>query len=104
MPTLIFAGQVGWLVDDLLADLAASNYLNGKIQLMPGLSTAELRQAYRSCLFSVFPSHCEGWGLPIAESLVCKFCVASTALQFRKWLASSSIISIRRTMTMPWPR
>ena len=78
VPTLIFAGQVGWLVDDLLADLAASNYLNGKIQLMPGLSDAELRQAYRSCLFSVFPSHCEGWGLPIAESLVQgKFCVAS---------------------------
>ncbi len=45
---------------------------------MPGLSDAELRQAYRSCLFSVFPSHCEGWGLPIAESLVQgKFCVAS---------------------------
>jgi glycosyltransferase involved in cell wall biosynthesis len=78
VPTLIFAGQVGWLVDDLLADLAASNYLKGKIQLMPGLSDAELRQAYRSCLFSVFPSHCEGWGLPIAESLMQgKFCVAS---------------------------
>jgi glycosyltransferase involved in cell wall biosynthesis len=78
IPTLIFAGQIGWLVDDLMADLAASGYLGGKIVLMPGLSEAELRQAYRSCLFTVFPSLCEGWGLPVAESLVQgKFCVAS---------------------------
>lgn len=42
------------------------------------LSDSELRQAYRSCLFTVFPSLCEGWGLPIAESLIQgKFCVAS---------------------------
>jgi glycosyltransferase involved in cell wall biosynthesis len=78
VPTLIFAGKIGWLVDDLLADLMASDYLGGKIVLMPGLSDAELRQAYRSSLFTVFPSLCEGWGLPIAESLMHgKFCVAS---------------------------
>ena len=78
VPVLIFAGQVGWMVDDLLADLAASDCLGGKILLMPGLSEAELREAYRSCLFTVFPSFCEGWGLPVAESLVHgKFCVAS---------------------------
>jgi glycosyltransferase involved in cell wall biosynthesis len=78
VPSLIFAGQIGWLVDDLLADLMASDYLGGKVVLMPGLSDAELRQAYRSSLFTVFPSLCEGWGLPIAESLMHgKFCVAS---------------------------
>ena len=78
VPTLIFAGQIGWLVDGLLADLKASEYPNGKIMLVRGLSDAELQQAYRSCLFTVFPSLCEGWGLPIAESLAHgKFCVAS---------------------------
>jgi glycosyltransferase involved in cell wall biosynthesis len=78
VPVLIFAGQIGWLVDDLLAELAASDYLGGKIVLITSLSDAELRQAYRSGLFTVFPSLCEGWGLPIAESLVQgKFCVAS---------------------------
>jgi glycosyltransferase involved in cell wall biosynthesis len=78
VPVLIFAGQIGWSVDDLLADLTASNYLAGKIELRPGLSDAELRQAYRCCLFTVFPSLSEGWGLPIAESLMHgKFCVAS---------------------------
>jgi glycosyltransferase involved in cell wall biosynthesis len=78
VPVLVFAGQIGWLVDDLLAELAASDHLGGKIVLLPGLSDAELRQAYRGCLFTVFPSLCEGWGLPVAESLAQgKFCVAS---------------------------
>jgi glycosyltransferase involved in cell wall biosynthesis len=78
VPNLIFAGKIGWLVDDLLVNLEASNYLNGKIIILRSLSDAELQQAYRSCLFTVFPSLCEGWGLPIAESLAHgKFCVAS---------------------------
>jgi glycosyltransferase involved in cell wall biosynthesis len=78
VPVLIFAGQIGWLVDDLLIELTASDYLGGKVVMLPGLSDAELRQVYRSSLFTVFPSLCEGWGLPIAESLVHgKFCVAS---------------------------
>ena len=78
VPVLIFAGQVGWMVDDLFADLAASGYLGGKIEHRPGLSDKELAEAYRGCLFTIFPSLCEGWGLPIAESLAHgKFCVAS---------------------------
>jgi glycosyltransferase involved in cell wall biosynthesis len=78
IPHLVFAGNIGWMVDDLLTDLAGSNYLDGKIAHMLGLSDAELGQAYRSCLFTIFPSLCEGWGLPIAESLVHgKFCLAS---------------------------
>jgi glycosyltransferase involved in cell wall biosynthesis len=78
VPNLIFAGKIGWLVDDLLAELEASGYLNGKVIILRSLSDAELQQAYRSCLFTVFPSLCEGWGLPIAESLAHgKFCVAS---------------------------
>ena len=78
MPVLIFVGQIGWRVEDLLAELAASDFLAGKIELRRGLSDAELRDAYRSCLFTVFPSLCEGWGLPVAESLVQgKFCLAS---------------------------
>src|SRR5215813_6843904 len=78
VPNLIFAGKIGWLVDDLLADLEARGYLNGKVIILRSLSDAELQQAYHSCLFTVFPSLSEGWGLPIAESLAYgKFCVAS---------------------------
>lgn len=78
VPVLVFAGQIGWMVDGLLADLAASDWLDGMIEHRPGLSDAELTEAYDRCLFTVFPSLCEGWGLPIAESLAHgKFCLAS---------------------------
>jgi glycosyltransferase involved in cell wall biosynthesis len=78
VPVLVFAGQIGWMVDDLLAELESTRYLDSKIVLMPRLSEAGLRQAYLSCLFTVFPSFAEGWGLPVAESLMQgKFCVAS---------------------------
>ena len=78
IPVLVFAGQIGWSVDGLLAELAASGYLDGKIELMLNLPDTELCRAYRSCLFTIFPSFCEGWGLPIAESLAQgKLCVAS---------------------------
>ena len=78
VPVLIFAGQVGWMVDDLLTDLAASDWLGGKVEHRPGLSDAELDKVYDGCLFTIFPSLCEGWGLPVAESLAHgKFCLAS---------------------------
>jgi glycosyltransferase involved in cell wall biosynthesis len=78
VPTLLFAGRIGWLVEGLMAELAASRYLGGKIVHMADLSDRELRQAYQGCLFTIFPSLCEGWGLPIAESLAQgKVCLAS---------------------------
>ena len=78
VPALVFVGMLGWSFEELLADLAASDFLDGKIVMLRGLSNAELQEAYRGCLFTVFPSFCEGWGLPIAESLEHgKFCIAS---------------------------
>jgi glycosyltransferase involved in cell wall biosynthesis len=41
---------------------------------------AELAEAYQRCLFTVFPSFYEGWGLPVGESLAHgKFCIASNS-------------------------
>jgi glycosyltransferase involved in cell wall biosynthesis len=78
VPALVFVGMLGWSFEELLADLAASDYLNGKIVMLRGLSDAELHEAYRRCLFTVFPSFGEGWGLPVAESLAHgKFCIVS---------------------------
>jgi glycosyltransferase involved in cell wall biosynthesis len=40
----------------------------------------ELAQLYRSCLFTVYPSFYEGWGLPVSESLAFgRYCIASSA-------------------------
>jgi glycosyltransferase involved in cell wall biosynthesis len=70
IPTLIFVGQRGWGVNDLMEQLESADYLYGKIQIVSGLSDPELAELYRNCLFTVFPSFVEGWGLPVGESLV----------------------------------
>jgi len=70
VPTLVFAGRVGWLVDDFVAQMENADWLGGKIVLIEDPSDATLAHLYEGCLFTLFPSHYEGWGLPVSESLV----------------------------------
>lgn len=69
VPELVFAGKVGWLTDDLMQQLENAGWLGGKIRFVESPSDAALARLYRHCLFCVFPSFYEGWGLPVTESL-----------------------------------
>ena len=69
VPDLVFAGKIGWLTADLLQQLENTDWLDGKIRFIPAPSDGELASLYRNCLFTVFPSLYEGWGLPVTESL-----------------------------------
>ncbi|HQT45799.1 MAG: hypothetical protein B7X08_00975 [Acidocella sp. 20-63-7] len=69
VPELVFAGKLGWLTDDLMQQLENADWLGGKIRLIERPSDAELARLYQDCLFCVFPSFYEGWGLPVTESL-----------------------------------
>ena len=78
VPRLVIVGRWGWHVDDLKAMLEGTNYLDDAIVVMSDVADSELSYLYEKCLFTVFPSFVEGWGLPIGESLVHgKLCVAS---------------------------
>jgi glycosyltransferase involved in cell wall biosynthesis len=80
VPVLVFAGRIGWLVDDLMRQLVNSGWLDGKVMVIEGPDDGELAALYRGCLFTVFPSFYEGWGLPVTESMAFgKPCVASNA-------------------------
>lgn len=68
-PPLVLVGKAGWRVADLMAQLEATNFLDGRIRLVHGVSDPELEALYRGCLFTVFPSFTEGWGLPVGEAL-----------------------------------
>jgi glycosyltransferase involved in cell wall biosynthesis len=60
--------------------LRNTDFLDGKIILVAHPTDAELAALYRGCLFTVFPSLYEGWGLPVSESLSFgKPCVISSA-------------------------
>ena len=47
------------------------NYLNENVIFSGEKSDAEILELYKNCLFSVYPSLEEGFGLPILESLWC---------------------------------
>jgi glycosyltransferase involved in cell wall biosynthesis len=69
VPTLVFAGRVGWLVEDLMQQIANANNLDGKLVVIENPSDSELVALYQNCRFTLFPSFYEGWGLPVTESL-----------------------------------
>ena len=69
IPTLVFAGRIGWLVDDLMQQIANTDSLDGKLVVIESPTDCELRALYEGCRFTLFPSFFEGWGLPVTESL-----------------------------------
>ena len=80
IPSLIFVGKIGWKVEELMQRLSASNNIGGKIIIIQDASDSDLSKLYKKCLFTVFPSFAEGWGLPVGESLSYgKPCIASNS-------------------------
>jgi glycosyltransferase involved in cell wall biosynthesis len=80
LPQLILAGKRGWLTGDLQYMLTHDPEIKHQIRIIEGPSDEELSWLYKNCLFTVYPSFYEGWGLPVAESIQYgKFCLATSA-------------------------
>ena len=89
-PKLVLVGCKGWLTEDLLHQMRVDPLTRDSIVIIPHCDDAQLRWLYGNCLFTLYPSHFEGWGLPVAESLAYgKLCVCSNA---------SSIMEIAPTL------
>jgi glycosyltransferase involved in cell wall biosynthesis len=69
VPKLVCVGNRGWLNDAIYAQLETHEGLRERVVMLSGLSDAELAWLYQSCLFTLYPSRYEGWGLPVTESL-----------------------------------
>ncbi|WP_294539539.1 glycosyltransferase [uncultured Rhodoblastus sp.] len=83
-PQLVLAGRDDIGVESLGADVAAL-VRSGKIHVADGLGDGEIASLYESCLFTLFPSLAEGYGLPVAESLSFgKLCIASDLAVIRE--------------------
>lgn len=78
IPRIVIAGRPGWLSADLRHMIQHDPHASRHIVWLSDVSDAELKWLYGHCMFTVFPSVAEGWGLPIAESLQNgKFCLTS---------------------------
>ena len=69
LPPLVLVGRSGWLTDDLRYILEHDPEVKGRITLHYDVTNSELEWLYQNCLFTVWPSFYEGWGMPVAESL-----------------------------------
>lgn len=80
LPTLVIAGQRAYGGDDLLSRIAHDRLTADKIAVVHRVGDEELSWLYQNCLWTLYPSFYEGWGLPISESLAYgKYCLASNA-------------------------
>lgn len=84
VPTLVFAGRQGWLVEGLMQQLRNDTRVARHLVLLQP-SDEELRVLYRNCSFTLLPSFYEGAALPISESLAYgKFCLAADVPPLRE--------------------
>ncbi|MGE0797619.1 MAG: glycosyltransferase [Lautropia sp.] len=79
-PRLAIVGGVAWNGHDLARAFREDRRLADLVHVLDDVPDDGLQWLYRNCLFTVYPSLYEGWGLPVAESLKYgKICLASNA-------------------------
>lgn len=79
-PTLVIAGKLGWKTDAFTQEIAAAIQQGVPIMHITSADDKDLHFLYAQCLFSIYPSQYEGWGLPVGESLwLGRPCLASNA-------------------------
>ncbi|WP_305972065.1 MULTISPECIES: glycosyltransferase family 1 protein [unclassified Mameliella] len=67
---LVFVGQPGWNMEGFAEMLAEDVGLPHRaIRILTDVDDAALGVLYETCRFTLYPSHYEGWGLPVVESL-----------------------------------
>lgn len=78
LPQIVIVGRKGWLTGDLTHVLTKDPSIAGKIVWLNSVDDQQMDWLFHHAAFTLFPSLCEGWGLPVAESLQHgKFCLAS---------------------------
>lgn len=69
LPNVVFAGRKRWGVDQLLHEITNDPLVSHHFKILEYVSDDDLLDLYSNCLYTVYPSHYEGWGLPVGESL-----------------------------------
>lgn len=68
LPLLVFAGKWGGVKGGIKKEFNNHPELNSLVVIIDSPSDKDLAFLYSNCLFSVFPSIFEGWGLPVGEA------------------------------------
>ncbi|MCC6386231.1 MAG: glycosyltransferase [Dehalococcoidia bacterium] len=79
VPLLVLAGARSDAFESVSA-AATRPELHRKVRILPDAAEDAVESLRRRCLFTLYPSRYEGWGLPVRESMAAgKYCLASNA-------------------------
>lgn len=71
LPRIVVVGGPGWGTDDLVAELDLRSTGSARaMSLLGALEDEVVEQLYSRARALLFPSHFEGWGLPVREAVV----------------------------------
>jgi len=80
LPDLVFAGKFGWRLSEFKDFLARHEMLQRKVKIVNSPSDQDIGWLYSHARFCLFPSHYEGWGLPVGEAAwFGRYVIASSA-------------------------
>jgi len=80
IPQLWIIGQAGWMCGGVVHPLLHDERLKRHVHWLPQCTDAQLSQHLRHARALLFPSHAEGYGLPLLEALSLKTPVLANAL------------------------
>ena len=66
---IVIVGQIGWLADELYSTIISHPDFGSRIHHLTHVGDEALARLYQHAWISVFPSHYEGYGLPVVEAL-----------------------------------
>ncbi|MGF1746877.1 glycosyltransferase family 4 protein [Vibrio minamisatsumaniensis] len=69
LPKLVLVGRYGWMNLDVKYQIENDPLLKDNVIVIEDATDLQLDCLYRNCLFTLYASIYEGWGLPIAESM-----------------------------------
>jgi len=69
VPKLLVIGKRGWENENVIDMLERSPSLQGVVIEKPDLNDVQLIRLLRGARALLYPSFCEGWGMPVVESL-----------------------------------
>ncbi|HBK43103.1 MULTISPECIES: glycosyltransferase [unclassified Polynucleobacter] len=77
---LVIVGDRGYGAESILNRIARDPKLVNRVFHLKDIQDSQLAWLYKHCLFTLYPSFYEGWGIPISESLAFnKLCIASSS-------------------------
>jgi glycosyltransferase involved in cell wall biosynthesis len=93
LPKVVVVGKQGWMDNHIIHQIQHDTLIKDYFLVLTDVTDDELRYLYKNCLFTLYPSFYEGWGLPVAESFAYgKMCLHSNVTSMPEICSKVSVM------------